>query len=156
APGRYFVAARVADQGQVYEDVVTIDYRMPRDGDERRLDANTRSPALARSVDRALHLADMRAERTRFGQAGVHEPGGELRAELLDGEGQRTAGGRRTRRRCQPGSGQECFRGASTPTGRHCSAPADGPTSWGMTRSGRGTTSTPSRATGAAPSSRAT
>ena len=94
APGRYFVAARVADQGQVYEDVVTIDYRMPRDGDERRLDANTRSPALARSVDRALHLADMRAERTRFGQAGVHEPGGELKAELLDGEVKLTAGAR--------------------------------------------------------------
>ncbi len=86
SPGRYFVAARIADEaGQLHEDVVTIDHRPGGDGRDGRPDAGDRSAALQWAVERALKTAGVEPEAGAPSHAGaVHDPGGELRVELLD------------------------------------------------------------------------
>lgn len=72
APGRYFVAARIADEaGQLHEDVVTIDHRPGGDGTSAR----------------PVQAAGIEPESGASTNAGArHDPGGELRVELLSGE----------------------------------------------------------------------
>jgi alpha-mannosidase len=88
AHGRYFVAARIADEaGQVHEDVVTIDLRRGGDGTGARHDTEERSGALGWAVERALATAGVEAEPGAASDAGaLHDPGGELDVELLGGE----------------------------------------------------------------------
>src|SRR6185369_5691658 len=52
-PGRYFVAARITDEGgQVHEDVVTVDYQPSGDGTHPRPSEDERSAALGWAVER--------------------------------------------------------------------------------------------------------
>jgi alpha-mannosidase len=80
--GRYFVAARIADEdGQVHEDVVTIDYQP--DGNRSHADRDVRLPILSRSIERAIAPAAGETVDTAESEGGP-ELGGELEAELLD------------------------------------------------------------------------
>jgi alpha-mannosidase len=84
--GRYFIAARIADDGgQVHEDVVTIDYR-PGDADASSAsDPQVRLAGLALAIERAIAPAAGQTFDAAETEEGP-EPGGELEAELLDRE----------------------------------------------------------------------
>jgi alpha-mannosidase len=88
APGRYFVAARIADDaGQLHEDVVTIDQRAGADGRNGHQVPGGRSAALEWAVERALETAGVELEGGAPSHAGArHDPGGELQVELVAGD----------------------------------------------------------------------
>jgi alpha-mannosidase len=88
APGRYFVAARITDDaGQLHEDIVTIDHRPGGDGIGSPSPHEDRSGALAWAVERALTTAGIGPGPDASTNAGArHDPGGELRVELLDAD----------------------------------------------------------------------
>jgi alpha-mannosidase len=95
-PGRYFVAARIADDaGQLHEDVVTIevpaatDRRSRRDGHDgtategEASGSSVGSASLAMSVERALRTAGLNDADPSAGIVPAAEPGDELEIELL-------------------------------------------------------------------------
>jgi hypothetical protein len=88
APGRYFVAARIADDaGQLHEDVATIDHRAGGDGRDGHQVPGGRSAALEWAVERALETAGVGLEDGAASHAGArHDPGGELQVELVAGD----------------------------------------------------------------------
>jgi alpha-mannosidase len=78
--GRYFVAARVAEESrQVYEDVVTIDFD-PAAANGEDADASVRSPSLSLAIERAMRLTGLHTGNAD--PAPAAELGGELEAEL--------------------------------------------------------------------------
>ena len=85
APGRYFVAARITDEaGQQHEDVVTIDLRSSEGEPTASETAGERSAALAWAVERSLTTAGIGPGPDDSTNAGArHDPGGELRMEVL-------------------------------------------------------------------------
>jgi alpha-mannosidase len=82
APGRYFVAARIADGGQDHEDVVAVDVR--RGAAPQRTETAERSRSLALAVERSLATASLDGDRPTFRDVGDDVPIDELLAELLD------------------------------------------------------------------------
>ena len=86
APGRYFVGARITDEaGQTHEDVVTVDLRSGEDGTGPHAAPGARSGALEWAVERALTTAGIGPEPDAPTHLGArHDPGGELRVELLE------------------------------------------------------------------------
>jgi alpha-mannosidase len=83
-PGRYFVAARITDGEQAWEDVVTIDLRPGADGESADHGADQRSPSLSLAVERALRVAGLRQEPVTDVTEEGHEP--EIVAELHERE----------------------------------------------------------------------
>jgi hypothetical protein len=85
-PGRYFVAARIVDEGgQTHEDVVTVDLHPAVNGTAADPVDGERSAALGWAVERALTTAGDGPEPGASGLAGSrHDPGGELVVTLLD------------------------------------------------------------------------
>jgi hypothetical protein len=83
-PGRYFVAARIADDNQAWEDVVTIDLRSGVDGKTAANESDERSASLTLAVERALRVAGLRTDPITDTDEDVHEP--ELVAELRERE----------------------------------------------------------------------
>ena len=78
--GRHFVAAVIAnDDGQTYEDIVTIDF--DPDAPEKESGAEVRSPSMALAVERAMRLTGLPAANADPGAE--PELGGELGVELL-------------------------------------------------------------------------
>jgi alpha-mannosidase len=88
APGRYFVAARISDEaGQLHEDVVTIDLRAAGGDLAAQPVPGERSAALAWAVERSLTTAGIGpAPGTSTNTGARHDPGGELRMEILTNE----------------------------------------------------------------------
>ena len=88
APGRYFVAARITDEaGQLHEDVVTIDLRAAGSDPAAQPVPAERSAALAWAVERSLSTAGIGPAPGTSTNAGTrHDPGGELRMEILSNE----------------------------------------------------------------------
>ena len=82
APGRYFVAARIADGGQDHEDVVTVDVRSGAAPQPTTTAERSRSLALA--IERSLATASLDGDRPTFRDDGDDVPIDELLAELLD------------------------------------------------------------------------
>ena len=82
APGRYFVAARIADGGQDHEDVVAVDVR--RGAAPQRTETAERSRSLALAVERSLATASLDSDRPTFRDDDDDVPIDELLAELLD------------------------------------------------------------------------
>ncbi|MFL5726385.1 MAG: glycoside hydrolase family 38 C-terminal domain-containing protein [Chloroflexota bacterium] len=86
-PGRYFVAARIADEvGQDHEDVVTVDLTPSGDGGApSNPGADERSPELRAAVERALAVAGVEVDSAdaAAGPGTRHEPERELQVELL-------------------------------------------------------------------------
>jgi hypothetical protein len=100
APGRYFVAARIADEaGQLHEDVVTVDLRSGGDGIGARPAGDHRSAALEWAVERAHATAGMPDGAGTSPNAGArHDPGGELEVRLTSPAVSVAPGGRGTLR----------------------------------------------------------
>jgi hypothetical protein len=97
APGRYFVAARITDEaGQSHEDVVTVDFGPSGDGVGPGADDGARSPALAWAVERALTTAGIGSDGPAPTAGAVHDRGGELEVEIVNGPLSVTPGGSAT------------------------------------------------------------
>ena len=90
AAGRYFVAARIADEaGQQHEDVVTINLHPNNhdgDGSGPNRHPPTASPSLAVAIERALRSAGVEPEGDGPTDSVGEDPGGELLAEVLTRE----------------------------------------------------------------------
>jgi len=86
SPGRYFVAARIVDEGgQTHEDVVTVDYLPAANGSAPDPLDGERSAALGWAVERALTTAGDGPEPGTSDLTGArHDPGGEVAVRLLD------------------------------------------------------------------------
>jgi alpha-mannosidase len=82
-PGRYFVAARIADEHQVWEDVVTIDLRPESEGVADARESDERSRSLSLAVERARRVAGLR-DGPVAAESEPAEP--EIVAELLTSE----------------------------------------------------------------------
>jgi alpha-mannosidase len=82
ASGRYFVAARITDGGQIHEDVVAVDVQTGRD--TPRTDVGSRSPTLELAVRRALVTAGIDSGRVTASDREDAMPAEELEAALLD------------------------------------------------------------------------
>jgi len=91
-PGRYFVAARIADEHQAWEDVVTIDLLPDADSDGDHPESEQRSQSLSLAVERAMRVAGLRQEPVTDVQPETLEA--EIVAELLTPEIQLDAGTR--------------------------------------------------------------
>lgn len=88
--GRYFVAARFADEHQAWEDVVTVDLLPDADSDGDHTESEQRSQALSLAVERAMRVAGLRQEPITAVQPETIEA--EIVAELLTPEIQLDAG----------------------------------------------------------------
>jgi alpha-mannosidase len=99
-PGRYFVAAQIADDsGQVHEDVVTIDLVDPasREADGGNGAAEVGSISLAMSIARALRTAGIEpGDGNGAGSMPALERGGELGVNLATSEIEVDTGGKAT------------------------------------------------------------
>jgi len=91
-PGRYFVAARIADEHQAWEDVVAIDLLPNADRDGDHPPSEQRSQSLSLAVERAMRVAGLRQEPVTDVQPETLEA--EIVAELLTPEIQLDAGTR--------------------------------------------------------------
>jgi len=81
-PGRYFVAARIADGGQTHEDVVAIDVRAGSGSEPTT--TGERSGSLAAAVERALATATFESDRRTFRDDHDDPHIEELLVEVLD------------------------------------------------------------------------
>jgi alpha-mannosidase len=91
--GRYFVAARIADEaGQQHEDVVTIDLRPGDNGNGLNGHSPTASPSLAFAIERALRKSGIGPDGDGLTDRVGEDPGGELLAEVLTREVRLMAG----------------------------------------------------------------
>jgi alpha-mannosidase len=83
-PGRYFVAARITDEHQAWEDVVTIDLLADADGDVPDHQNDQRSPSLSLAVERALRVAGLQHEPVTDVER--ETPASEIVAQLRENE----------------------------------------------------------------------